>query len=296
MFRFLTIALLAGAAIPAAAFAQDNEGPRTGAERREAAAAQRAERGPRAERPANVERAPRAERQRDFAAPSAAPAAAAQPQARQDRGGWRGNRGGEGGWRANQRQAVPAAQAQSDTGWTAPPRSQRGPELRALERQDTTGRGGEINRNRNAQNRDWNRNNDQRRDWNRNDQRRDWNDGRRYDNDRRWDGNRNTRNWNRSWRNDRRYDWQGYRNSNRYAYRLPRYYAPSGWRYGYRRFDIGATLFAGLFDRSYWIGDPYSYRLPPVEWPYQWVRYYDDALLVDTETGQVVESIPGIFW
>lgn len=291
MIRFLTLALLASAALPVAAPAQDNNR----SERREARAAQRAERQ---------------------AARAAAPAAAAQPQARPDRGAMRGNRGGDGqGWR-NNAAVAPAAvaqpQARPDRGnwrgnrvadgqrWrnNAAAVAQPQPQQQVRPRNRGMAESLGLGRDR-TQNRDWDRNNDGRRDFNRNDQRRDYNrtEQRRdwNNNDRRWSGNRAS-NWNRSWRNDRRFDWQGYRNSNRYAYRLPRYYAPSGWGYGYRSFGIGTTLFAGLFAQNYWINDPYNYRLPPAEWPFQWVRYYDDALLVDTETGQVVDSIPGIFW
>ncbi len=169
------------------------------------------------------------------------------------------------------------------------------------------GRTGDWNRAGNTGRRDWDRNNDGRPDWNRGDNnRRDWdrnNDGRRdwNRNDGRRDGNwnnnrRDFRQWDRSWRSNSRYDWQRYRSSNRYAYRLPRYAAPYGWNYGYRRQSIGAYLFAGLFAQDYWISDPWAYRLPPVYWPYQWVRYYNDALLIDTRSGYVVDSIPDIFW
>lgn len=266
------------------------------------------------------ERAPRFERQQRSFTPDAA---AAQAQPRPDRGGWRGNRGDDGqrGWRGNAPATPPAVVAQPQPAPRARDRGMAGAlgfDRDRDQRRDWNRNNGaerNWNRNREAQrnwrqnndaqrnwnrdnaNRDWNRDNASR-DWNRNDVRRTWNgnDGRRFDNDRRWNGNRNAGNWNRSWRNDRRYDWQGYRNSNRYAYRLSQYYAPRGWNYGYRRFDIGTTLFAGLFAQNYWIGNPYEYRLPPVEWPFQWVRYYDDALLVDTETGEVVDVISGIFW
>jgi hypothetical protein len=123
-------------------------------------------------------------------------------------------------------------------------------------------------------------------DWRGND-RRDWNDGRRYDN--------RGGAWNRGWRNDTRYDWNRNRLANRSAYRLPRYYAPSGWGQGYRRFSVGVSLSSILFSRNYWIDDPYAYRLPEAYGPYRWVRYYDDALLVDVRTGQVVDSVYGIF-
>jgi len=36
--------------------------------------------------------------------------------------------------------------------------------------------------------------------------------------------------------------------------------------------------------------------LPVVEWPLRWVRYYDDALLVDTTTGEVIDVIQNFFF
>jgi len=101
--------------------------------------------------------------------------------------------------------------------------------------------------------------------------------------------------WNRGWRNDDRYDWSRYRAVNRSAYRLPRYYAPSGWGYGYRRFSVGVSLSSILFSQNYWIDDPFAYRLPEAYGPYRWVRYYDDALLVDIRTGQVIDTVYDIF-
>ena len=104
------------------------------------------------------------------------------------------------------------------------------------------------------------------------------------------------RRWNNNWRNDRRYDWRGYRGYNRGVFRLPRYYAPYGWRYGYRRYSIGVRIGAPLFTQNYWIADPWYYRLPPAYGGYRWVRYYNDALLVDVRTGYVVDVIHDIFW
>lgn len=102
--------------------------------------------------------------------------------------------------------------------------------------------------------------------------------------------------WDRGWHGQSRFDWLRYREVNRAAFRLPRYYAPYDWTWGYRRFDIGASLSSGLWARNYWISDPYAYRLPEVYGPYRWVRYYDDALLIDLETGEVVDAVYGIFW
>lgn len=107
-------------------------------------------------------------------------------------------------------------------------------------------------------------------------------------------GNRGA--WSRDWRSNNNYNWQSYRSYNRDIFRLPRYYAPGGWGYGYRRFGIGFTLSSILFDQSYWIEDPEYYRLPPAYGPYEWVRYYNDALLVDIRTGYIVDTVYDIFW
>lgn len=109
-----------------------------------------------------------------------------------------------------------------------------------------------------------------------------------------WRSERDGR-WDRAWRREPRYDWSRYRDERRSAFRLPRYYAPYGWNGGYRRFGIGMPLAPMLYTPRYWIYDPYAYRLPDADEPYRWVRYYDDALLVDIEDGTVVDVIHGIF-
>lgn len=112
-----------------------------------------------------------------------------------------------------------------------------------------------------------------------------------------WRGDhRDRRDWDRSsWRRDNRYDWQRYRDSHRSNYRIGRYYAPYH-NYSYRRLGIGFSLGSMFYGRNYWINDPWSYRLPEVYGPYRWVRYYDDVLLVDTYTGEVVDVIYDFFW
>lgn len=108
----------------------------------------------------------------------------------------------------------------------------------------------------------------------------------------RWD----RRSWDRrSWRNDRRYDWYRYRALNRSIFSPGRYYAPyRGYRYS--RFNIGIRIGSPFYSSRYWIHDPWQYRLPPAYGPYRWVRYYDDALLVDIYTGEVVDAIHDFFW
>lgn len=131
-------------------------------------------------------------------------------------------------------------------------------------------------------------------------------DDRSWGNDRNWRDERNRRDyrdhrgveryWDRwQWRNDRRYNWQDYRRYNRSLFSPGYYYAP--YRdYRYRRLSIGFYLDWLFFSSRYWIHDPWQYRLPAVWGPYRWVRYYDDVLLVDTYTGEVVDVIYDFFW
>lgn len=244
-------------------------------------------------------------------------------QPRPDRGGWRQqpgqqpqggqpqrqwNGGGDRGGNWNRGGDRPQWNGQNNGGWNRGDRGDRGqpqtnpqPQPQPPQRWDgNRGNRGDWNRGNNGQ---WDRGNPNWNDRNRGN----WNDGRRgndrgtwnrdnrggWDNNRRWD---NRGRWNNGWRNDRRYDWRDYRSANRGLYRLPRYYAPSGWGYGYRRFSIGYSLSALLFAPQYWINDPYYYRLPDAYGPYRWVRYYNDALLVDVDTGEVVDVIYDIFW
>jgi len=179
------------------------------------------------------------------------------------------------------------------------------------------GREWQRDRDSNWQNRDnrWGNNGWRDRDnrWNNNgwrdrdDRRWGYNNGWRGD-DRRWNNNgwrgnawgynsgNNWRRWDRDgWRRDNRYDWYGWRNRHRSVFSLGFYSAP--WRgYSYSRFSIGVTIGAPFYDERYWIADPWAYRLPPAWGPYRWVRYYDDALLVDIYTGEVVDAIYDIFW
>ncbi|HXG81577.1 MAG TPA: RcnB family protein [Sphingomicrobium sp.] len=100
--------------------------------------------------------------------------------------------------------------------------------------------------------------------------------------------------WSTDWRRDSRYNWYDYRSRYSSLYNLGRYYDPYGW--GYRRWSIGFTLWPSYYGSNYWLNDPWRYRLPPAYGPYRWVRYYDDALLVNIYTGQVVDVIYNFFW
>ena len=100
--------------------------------------------------------------------------------------------------------------------------------------------------------------------------------------------------WSTNWRNDHRYDWRRWRDNNRSRFNVGVYYDPFGW--GYQPYSIGWRLWPSYYSNRYWINDPWEYRLPYAPPGYRWVRYWDDALLVDTWSGQVVDVIRNFFW
>jgi len=100
--------------------------------------------------------------------------------------------------------------------------------------------------------------------------------------------------WDTSWRSNRSYDWRGYRSRYGSLYDLSPYYDPYGYRY--RNFSIGFNLWPSYYGSQFWLHDPWRYRLPATYGPYRWVRYYDDALLVNIYTGQVVDVERNFFW
>jgi hypothetical protein len=240
----------------------------------------------------------------------------AEPAPAQDRGRWQrdGGDGDRGGWRGQRSDRMNAAPAPAPVQAPQANRERRdwdgrgqwrqndGQAQRQWQERQWQGRDprrDNVDSNR-AQNRDWRRD---RQDDNR------WQDRNRgygvvtpdrwQNNDRsRWERNRwsDQRRWDRDWRRDNRFNWSYYRQHNRHIYRLPRYHAPYGWSYGYRPFSIGIYLSALLFSDAYWIDDPWTYRLPPAYGTLRWIRYYDDALLVDIRDGYVVDVIRNFFW
>jgi len=105
---------------------------------------------------------------------------------------------------------------------------------------------------------------------------------------------RDTGNWDTNWRHDRRHDWRDYRNHHRSVFRVGIYYDPFGWNY--QPYSVGWRLWPSYYSSRYWINDPWQYRLPYAPAGTQWVRYYNDAVLVDTWSGQVVDVIYNFFW
>jgi Ni/Co efflux regulator RcnB len=102
-------------------------------------------------------------------------------------------------------------------------------------------------------------------------------------------------NWSSNWRHNSRYDWYNWRNRHRSLFRLGFYSDPFGW--GYQPYSIGWRMWPNYYrTSSFWLNDPWQYRLPYAPAGTRWVRYYDDAILVDTWTGEVVDVIYNFFW
>ncbi len=64
---------------------------------------------------------------------------------------------------------------------------------------------------------------------------------------------------------------------------------PAGW--GYRRWGIGMALPPIFLAQAYWYADWAALGLAPPQPGFQWVRYGPDLLLVDVNTGQVVDVV-----
>jgi len=73
------------------------------------------------------------------------------------------------------------------------------------------------------------------------------------------------------------------------------YNRPNGW-YAHR-WVYGERLPGGWYGNDYWIPNYAMFGLiDPPDDGYQWVRNGDDALLVDTDTGEVLQVEYGVFY
>ncbi len=127
--------------------------------------------------------------------------------------------------------------------------------------------------------------------------------------------NANWRDWSRRWgdqnrsvqRRDGQYfdgrNWRSERfnprdyNRNIWAqrrFRIAPYHQPRGW-YA-RRWTFGQTLPFVFFSENYWISDYWSYGLTTPPYGCEWVRYGDDALLVDIENGEILQAVYRLFY
>ena len=99
--------------------------------------------------------------------------------------------------------------------------------------------------------------------------------------------------WDTNWRNDRRYDWRDRRRHHRSLFHFGIFIDPFGW--DYQPFSIGYRMWPAYYGNQYWI-DPGEYGLPYPPPGAVWIRYWNDAILVDTYSGTVIDVIPGFFW
>jgi Ni/Co efflux regulator RcnB len=72
------------------------------------------------------------------------------------------------------------------------------------------------------------------------------------------------------------------------------YDAPQG--YSYHRYSYGDRLPGGYFGRDFWILDFADYGLGAPPDGYVWVRYGPDAVLIDEDTGEIVEIVYNQFY
>lgn len=87
--------------------------------------------------------------------------------------------------------------------------------------------------------------------------------------------------------------WKVLRDANAEMFRRPAYVAPRGLPHP--RVSSGAQLEAAFYDRSFWIEDFGTYRLPRPARNQQYIRYRNDVLLVNVRSGQVIRVLPDFF-
>ncbi|MBS0470716.1 MAG: RcnB family protein [Proteobacteria bacterium] len=94
----------------------------------------------------------------------------------------------------------------------------------------------------------------------------------------------------------RHHDWRSYHRSWTAPHRhhWGRYHRPHGWYY--RNWAVGAFLPSLFFAERYWINSYYDLGLPPPPPGARWVRYGDDALLIDDFTGEIIQVVRNVFY
>ena len=85
---------------------------------------------------------------------------------------------------------------------------------------------------------------------------------------------------------------QNFRSGRRFH--APAYRRPPGW--SYQRWTFGQILPALYWGQQYWLNDYVSYDLPPPPYGAVWVRYGNDALLIDRDTGEIITVEYDVFY
>lgn len=100
-----------------------------------------------------------------------------------------------------------------------------------------------------------------------------------------------------NWRNNNaRANWQQYRRNfhSPKRFRAGAYHGPRG--YHYQRWSYGQRLPSIYYARSFWLLDAIAYGLFAPPPGLIWVRYGNDALLVDQYTGEIVQVRYDVFY
>ena len=77
-------------------------------------------------------------------------------------------------------------------------------------------------------------------------------------------------------------------------FRVNGYHKPSGWYY--KLWGLGEFLPATFTGQSYWIDNYRAYDLARPPFGCVWVRYGNDAILLDKRTGEVLRVVREVFY
>jgi Ni/Co efflux regulator RcnB len=77
------------------------------------------------------------------------------------------------------------------------------------------------------------------------------------------------------------------------GFRIGPYQPPQGYRY--HRWVYGNILPRIYWSRNYWLLDYWLFGLDVPPFGFEWVRYGPDALLIDVNSGEVIQVIYGRF-
>ena len=102
---------------------------------------------------------------------------------------------------------------------------------------------------------------------------------------------------NNNWRNSNaRSNWQQFRRNVRapQRFRVGAYHGPRGFHY--QRWSYGDRLPSSYYARPFWLLNALAYGLFAPPPGLIWVRYGDDALLIDQYTGEIVQVRYDVFY
>jgi Ni/Co efflux regulator RcnB len=72
------------------------------------------------------------------------------------------------------------------------------------------------------------------------------------------------------------------------------YNRPNGWYY--QRWGFGQIFPRIFWAQNYWLSDYWMFDLPIPPYGYVWVRYGDDAVLINRRSGRILQVVYGVFY